>query len=91
MTRPKCWELVIAIALSAGFAGCAEATCEKICDACSGYGDCMDECKDEYNDGDSSCKSKMRDFADCVDDNGCDLSCAGEVDNVLDECNFSFF
>ena len=68
-------------------AGCSRATCEKIEEACGGGDSVVDDCIDDYKDGDADCKKAMRDLADCVDDNGCgDDSCSDEAMEVLDKC-----
>jgi len=65
--------------------GCARATCEKIDEACGNID--IDECMDDYNDGDADCKKAMRDYADCVDDKGCDSeACWDKAIKAGDKC-----
>jgi len=67
-------------------AGCATATCETIGDECDLDDDEVEECIDDYKDGNADCKAALRDLAACVDDDGCDQSCDNEAEDVDDEC-----
>ena len=69
-------------------AGCARMTCETIEEKCGGGDDMIEECMDEYEDGDADCKSALRDLADCVDENGCNEDdCGDEDEDAYDACN----
>jgi hypothetical protein len=78
--------LMLCTALSFA-AGCATATCETIEEECGGGDDWIDECVDEYKDGNADCRAALRDFASCVDADGCDQSCESEGEDVDDECD----
>jgi hypothetical protein len=85
--KKSCLVLSLLFAAATVAAGCSRATCETIEEACGGGDDAVDDCIDDYRDGDADCRKAMRDLADCVDDQGCDdVSCAGESIDVLDEC-----
>jgi hypothetical protein len=88
--------LVALVALAAlVLGGCGKTACERTCDyfeECEGLdiGDCEDECYDDYKDEDSGCQRAIRDFAQCLDDEGCDGvdngNCNSEAGDVEDEC-----
>ncbi len=73
--------------------GCATSTCKKICECSDGDEDeCVDDCKEDYKDGNSDCKKAMRDFGDCLDDDGCSSdSCTGEAIDVADDCDLDIY
>jgi hypothetical protein len=78
-----------AVALLCGmflFAGCATSTCKAIEEECGGGDDMIDECVEDYKDGDSDCKKALRELADCVEDKGCDDDCYDEMMDVSDKC-----
>lgn len=68
-------------------AGCAESTCDTIEEAC-GEHELWDNCVDNYNDGSSDCKKAMRNYADCVEEKGCNDECASEWMKVQSECDW---
>jgi hypothetical protein len=78
--------LLVLFAAILAASGCSRANCEKIEEACGGGDDVVDDCIDDYKDGDADCRKAIRDFADCVDDNGCDDSCNDEAMDVVNEC-----
>jgi hypothetical protein len=84
----KGFAIVLAVVLCGMllFAGCATSTCESIEGECGGGQDVIDECVEDYKDGDSDCKKALRDMADCVEDKGCDDSCTDEMMKVADKC-----
>lgn len=86
------------IILALGLSACGpdlEEDCETICEGlreCSPdftgtVSACTDECLDDAED-DDECGDAVHAFAECVDGGGCDhYDCAGEGEDVDDECN----
>jgi len=87
---------LIGFMMLCGFAqaGCTGAvvSCQTIYNECEDAisaeeEDFVDECVDEYFDEDSDCKEAVRDFARCVDDDGCNSpSCVDEYWDIAAEC-----
>ncbi len=80
---------MLAIFCVAVFAsGCATKTCNTIMDECNLNEAWKINCKDDYMSGDSDCKKAMRDWADCIEDKGCDSAgCSDESVKVANKCN----
>jgi hypothetical protein len=90
----KKWLMLVVSVVVCGFlfSGCAKSSCEDVCNACAIGGDCVDFCVNDYEDtGSSDCKKAFRDFAKCVDSEGCDDSCAAEATEWIDECDWAWY
>ncbi len=67
--------------------GCAKATCTTISKCSDDYeDDVLEQCTEDYKDGDSDCKKSFREFADCIDEFGCTAKECSDYGDDVDPC-----
>ena len=65
--------------------GCDKLACERLADCVEGLD--VDQCKEDVEEEDASCRRAFRAWARCLNNEDCDFeACSSEESDMADEC-----
>ncbi len=85
----KLFAILMILVFALGLAACNRVACERYCDCIErNSGDsCVDDCLDDLDDEDATCRRKFRSYTRCLNRNDCDYEeCEDEAEEMADEC-----
>ena len=77
------YAILFAFLFAASLFSCSRKTCESIADECDWAGPVTNACVEDYRDG-GECRDALKEFEDCVEDNGCLVNSNGCYEEALD-------